>query len=164
MPEALIITGPCGVGKTSVAFEALELLEHHGVLTALIDAELAYFQPKPVDDPHGYAVAERALAALWPVYRDAGIEHLLLARVVENAEQLAIVERSIPDARIQIFRLVASPETIEARLREREVGSALEWHVNRAAEIARSTLGEPVEAERPVRETAREVLARAGWI
>jgi uncharacterized membrane protein len=36
----------------------------------------------------------------------AGIERLLLARVVENEEQLAIVERAVPGARVEVFRLV----------------------------------------------------------
>ena len=164
MAEALIITGPCGAGKTSVGFECLELLGEAGVPAAMVDAELAYFHPKPADDRWGYAVAERALAALWPVYRDYGIERLLLPRVVEDEEQLGIVERAVPDATLRVFRLVASLDTIDARLAEREVGTALEWHKNRAREIARSALGEPVEAERPVRETAREILERADWV
>jgi hypothetical protein len=49
-------------------------------------------------------------------------------------------------------------------LEKREVGSALEWHVQRAAVIARATLGEPIDAERPVGEVARDVLSRAGWL
>jgi hypothetical protein len=64
-----------------------------------------------------------------------------------------IVERAVPDARIQLVRLVA---------RQREIGSALDWHVQRAAVVAQAMLGEPVDAERPVGEVARDVLERAG--
>lgn len=164
MPDVLVITGPCGAGKSSVAFECMELLERAGVPAAMVDAELAYFHPKPAGDHFGYGVAEKALRALWQVYADEGHERLLLGRVVEDAEQLGIVERAVPDARIRILRLVASPETIARRLAKREIGSALEWHVQRAKEIARSSLGEPVDAERTVTEIARDVLRRAGWL
>lgn len=164
MPDVLIITGPCGAGKTSVAFECMEILERTDLSAAMVDAELAYFWPRPADDPYGYAVAEAALRAVWQVYAAQGIKRLLLPRVVEDAEQLAIVERAVPGARIQLMRLVASPEAIAERLRGREVGSAFDWHVQRAAAIARATLGDPVDAERPVGEIARDVLARAGWL
>jgi len=57
--DVLVISGPCGAGKSTVGFECLELLEAGGVAAAMIDAELAYFHPKPDDDPQGTRVAER---------------------------------------------------------------------------------------------------------
>lgn len=164
MIEVLVVTGPCGVGKSSVAFEAMALLEEAGVPAAMVDAELAYVHPKPPGDPHGYAVAEEGLRALWRVYAAAGLDRLLLARVVEDEVQRGIVERAVPGARIRVFRLVASADTIAKRLGEREIGSGLEWHLRRGAEIARARLGEPVDAERSVAEIARDVLERAGWL
>ena len=163
MVDVVVLTGPCGVGKSSVAFEAMNLLERAGVAAAMVDAELAYFHPKPRGDPFGYAVAEAGLRALWRVYAAAGHTRLLLSRVVEDDVQLAIVANAVPSARIRLFRLVASRETIARRLRQREIGSALAWHVERAEEIGRATMGEAVDAERPIDEIARDVLARSGW-
>ena len=57
--DVLVISGPCGAGKTSVGFECLELLEAGGVAAAMIDAELTYFHPKPVDDPKAHASPNR---------------------------------------------------------------------------------------------------------
>ncbi|MGQ0614283.1 MAG: hypothetical protein ACT4PV_11150 [Planctomycetaceae bacterium] len=164
MADVLVITGPCGVGKSTVAFECMEILAEEGVAAAMVDAELAYFHPKPEGDPHGYAVAEEVLRGVWRVYAAAGHERLLLARVVENQEQLGIVERAVPGARVRVVRLVAAPETVIGRLRRREIGSGLAWHILRSAEIAAATLGEPVAAEGDVAAIAREVLERAGWI
>jgi hypothetical protein len=59
MDDVVIVTGPCGVGKSSVGFECMEILERRGVAAAMIDGELAYFCPKPPDDAFGYAVAWR---------------------------------------------------------------------------------------------------------
>src|SRR5262245_62726571 len=111
-PDVVILTGPCGVGKSSVAFECMELLERAGVAAAMVDGELAYFHPKPADDHFGYAVAEAGLRALWPVYAAQGIHRLLLSRVVEDEEQLAIVTRAVPSARVRVFRMVESPAHI----------------------------------------------------
>jgi len=164
MIDVLVITGPCGVGKSAVAFECMEILEREGVAAAMVDAELAYFHPKPHGDPHGYAVAEEALRAIWRVYAGTGHSRLVLGRVVENEEQRSIVERAIPDARIRVFRLVARPDTILGRLERREAGTSLAWHVRRGREIALAALGEPVDAERDVATIARDVLARARWL
>jgi hypothetical protein len=162
--DVLVLSGPCGVGKSSVAFECMNLLEAAGVAAAMVDGELAYFHPKPDGDRHGYAVAEEGLRVLWRVYRAAGHRRLLLSRVVEDGEQWGIVERAVPGARIRLLRLVASPETIGERLRGREIGSGLEWHLRRNVEIAASTLGEPVDAERSIPDIARDALGRAGWL
>ena len=85
MRDVLVLTGPCGVGKSSVAFEAMHLLKAAGVPAAMIDAELAYFHPKPPGEPFGYAIAEEGLPALVHVDERAGLDRLLLARVVEDA-------------------------------------------------------------------------------
>ena len=98
MREVLVISGPCGAGKSSVAFECLELLEADGVPAAMIDAELTYFHPKPDDDPQGTRVAEQALATLAPVYAAAGIERLLLPRVIERRQHLELVHAALPGA------------------------------------------------------------------
>ncbi len=60
-PDVVIITGPCGIGKSTVGFECMELLERAGVSAAFVDGELAYFHPKPAEDRWGYAVAEEGL-------------------------------------------------------------------------------------------------------
>jgi hypothetical protein len=164
MTDVLIVSGPRGVGKTAVAFECMDILERTDLPAAMVDAELAYFHPRSANDPYGYAVAEEGLRVLWRVYAAQGIGRLVLPRVVEDEEQLAIVERAVPDAHIRLIRLVAGPDTIRERLSQRESGSALDWHVRRAADVARATLGEPVDAERPVAEIARDVLERAGWL
>lgn len=71
--------------------------------------------------------------------------------------------RAVPDARIRLLRLVASPDVLRARLERREIGSGLAWHLQRSAEVAAATLGEAVPAAGTVAEVATEVLARSGW-
>jgi hypothetical protein len=165
VPEVLVINGPCGAGKSTVGFECLEILEERDIPAAMVDAELAYFHPQR---GMGEDVAERALAAVWPVYRDEGIDRLLLPRVIEKPRHLEVVERAVPDARIQIAWLDASPALIAERLGERERGSALQWHVDRAEEIRRNAGDDyahfRLDADRDVRTIALDLLDRAGWV
>lgn len=169
MRDVLVISGPCGAGKSSVGFECLGLLETAGVAAAMIDAELAYFHPKPDDDPQGTRVAEHALAAVAPVYVAAGIERLLLPRVIERPRHLELVQAALPGARLQIAWLEVPMETINKRLAAREIGSALEWHLRRAAEIRTNAVAHrlfdfTIDGDRTVREVSLDLLARAGWL
>ncbi len=50
--RVLLVTGPVGVGKTTVALEASDLLEAAGVPHAVIDVDaLSWCYPTPVNDP-----------------------------------------------------------------------------------------------------------------
>ena len=169
MFETLVITGPCGAGKSSVGFECLELLETAGISAVMIDAELTYFHPKPADDPQGTVVAEQALAAVARVYAAAGLDRLLLPRVIELPRHLELVYAALPGARCRVVWLEVSRETVSERLAAREIGSAFEWHLRRAEEIRRSARDHDladfaVDGERPVREVAVDVLQGAGWL
>ena len=168
MAEALIVTGPCGAGKTATAFECLELLEEAGTPAAMIDAELVYYHPAPPDDPFKERVAERALAALWEIYRGEGIERLLLPRVLLHPAHLELVRRAVPVERCVVAWLDAPEDVVAARIAGRERGSAVDWHLQRAREVRESGMRERasvhVDANRPVGEVALDVLCRAGWL
>jgi gluconate kinase len=166
--DALIVTGPCGAGKSTVGFECLELLARAAAPAALVDAELVYLHPAPTDDPHNERVAEQALGALWRIYREEGIERLLLARVLLYPRHVDLVRRAVPDATLQIAWLDVPEDVVAARLAGRERGSALEWHLRRAAEVRDSGMREAasflVDGNRPPGEVAADILERAGWL
>src|SRR5579883_1981374 len=81
----LAITGPVGVGKTSVGSEVSELLEEAGVAHAFVDIDaLRWCYPGTPGDRFRVALAMRNLAAIWPNFRAAGAERLILAEVLEE--------------------------------------------------------------------------------
>jgi predicted kinase len=88
--------------------------------------------------------------------------------VIEKQLHLDIVERAIPDARIQIAWLDVPPAVVAGRLGERERGSALQWHIDRAEEIRRNAGDDfadfRLDADRDVRAIAVDLLDRAGWV
>jgi hypothetical protein len=167
----LLVTGPVGVGKTSVAFEMLEVLREHDVPHAFFDVDgLTYFHPKPADDPFGERFALDALGTFFPKLTLQGVDRLILARVLWERASLARYEEATPGAQITVVRLLAPLPVIEERLRAREIGAGLEWHLARAAELDAHWRAAPVEdlaietADRSVRELAEEILRAVAWI
>ena len=167
----LLITGPVGVGKTSVAFEMIEVLEEHDVAHAFFDVDgLTYFHPKPADDRFGERFAINALGTLFPQLHAEGVERLILARVLWERDSIARYEEALPGAEITVVRLSAPLSIVEARIRHREIGAGLDWYLARAAELDAHWRANPVEdllvdtSDRSVRAIAEDVLKQVGWI
>ena len=167
----LVITGPPGVGKTVVAAAMSDLLDGAGVPHAMVDADqLRWSYPAPEHDRFRVGLGLRNLAAVWANYQSEGAGRLILADVVENRSDVDGYRAAIPGAAITVVRLDATLPTIERRLRGRESGASLVWHLRRAAELAplmeRNHVGDLLIAtdERAVQDVARETLARTHWL
>jgi len=160
----IVVTGPVGVGKTSVAWEMTEVLDERGLPFGFFDPDAIHFRPVPDDDPFGYRVWSAALATALPLM---AADRLLVPLVVEQREA---AERLLPGAELTIVRLTAAPGTLDERIRRRELGAGLEWHLRRARELDAHWRENPVEdfvvdtEGRAIRDLAVEVLTRSGWI
>lgn len=166
----LLITGPLGVGKTTIAFEASTLLRRADVPHGLVDRDaLSWCYPAPEDDPFRSRLAVRNLAAAWANYAAEGAKRLIFAGVVEGRSELSAYHEAIPGADICAVRLRASLETLRQRVLGREVGSDRDWCLSRALELAALMELQAVEDHlvetdgRTVTDVANEVLRRAGW-
>jgi hypothetical protein len=141
-----------------------EVLDERGESFGFFDPDAIHFRPVPADDPFGYRVWSKALETTWPLMET---DRLIVPLVVEERKR---AEELIPGAALTIVRLTASPETLEARIRRREIGAGLDWHLARARELGAHWRTHPVEDfcvdtdGRDVRELALDVLARSGWI
>jgi len=166
----LVVTGPPGVGKTTVAAEVSEQLDEAGVAHAFVDVDsLRWCYPRPAHDRFRIGLAMQNLAAVWVNFQAAGATSLILADGVESREQLARYQAAVPGAEALVVRLHTPQAALAERLRQREVGSGLERHLRRAAEVAEVMERNRVEDVlvendgRPVAAIAREVLLRSGW-
>jgi adenylylsulfate kinase len=167
----LIVTGPVGVGKTTVAAALSELLQRAEIPHAVIDMDaLRWCSPSPAYDPFHTALGLQNLAAVWPNYQAVGAGRLILVDIVESREDVGRYAEAVPGAGIVVVRLRAPVPTIWHRLEGREVGEGLVWHRRRAVELV--TQMEDAQVEdllvdtdgRTVVDIAQDVLLRTNWI
>ena len=171
MTPVAVVTGPVGVGKSTVLREADALLTGRDICHASVELEdiARFWGPKPSEGGTRPDIAYRNLAALWANYSDAGADRLLLSLLMEQRSDLDRVHEAVPDATITVVRLHAPLAVIEARIRstertdpEQEVGAARWW----AIRLERSTFADHIvdNSTRPPREVAAEVLHVLGWV
>jgi adenylylsulfate kinase len=168
-PRVLLVSGTIGAGKSTVLDEIHTQLCAAEVAHACVDVDaLRLSWP-----PHGRfneAVAMENLGSVWRNFRAAGASRLVVAAVVERHEDVAALQRALDSGRPTICQLQASEATRLARIRARELGSALAWHLARTTELQAildgAALADFVVSNdgRAVQEVAAEVLRRADWL
>lgn len=131
--EVLLIGGRSGVGKSSVAVELYEQLSAQGVQHALIEGDnldLAY--PPPWE--HG--LAERNLAAIWRNYSELGYRRLIYTNTNSVLDSGVLLDAVGGRPRAIAVLLTAADAEVQDRLARREIGSALEEHIERSRRAA----------------------------
>ena len=166
----LVITGPVGVGKSTIAAQAAWLLRQADVPHALVDLDrIEQCWPVPADDPWNERVSHRNLACMWANFRQAGADRLIFARVLETRSLLRRVTKAVPGAQITVVRLRAPVAVLRERIRSREAGDP-DWFLGAAAHTAEVFERAQVEdhlvdnENRPAAVVAEEVLHRVGWL
>jgi adenylylsulfate kinase len=168
--RAILLTGTVGCGKTAVTVAIGEQLEARRQPYALVDLDwLAWVDPAPLAALTQRAVLVENLRLIWPTFREAGVERLVLARHVEDREQLGEFRAALPGVPLTVVRLVAPQRLIERRLRARDAGAQLAEHLAETAELAARGGANALEdaivenGDRRLEEVAAEVLVVAGW-
>ncbi|MFC7326728.1 hypothetical protein [Marinactinospora rubrisoli] len=170
-PEALLIGGRSGVGKSTVMWEVSVLLQAARVAHCVVEGDLLdQAHPAPPGDPQRTLLTERNLAALWGNYAGLGYRRLVYTNTVSVLEADLVTRAMGGDARVTGVLLTADDTTANARLAVREIGSQLAPHMARSATMAQhldATAPDWVTriptAGRTVPGIARDVVAAAGW-
>ena len=109
------------------------------------------------------------LQVVWPNFHSEGARHLVLTRTIQNAAIVDGLRAALGEAELSVVRVTAPADLVERRLRGRDTGAVLEEHLAETIEMAR-VLDElaiedfRVSNDRPIRETATDLLGRLEWI
>lgn len=164
----LAISGAVGVGKSSVLGELHDILSKEKIPHGCAERDALGYS-WPAQGRFNEVLVERNLACVIGTFIEAGATRLVIAGVIESREDLEVYSRCVPNAEIQLCRLTADLDLRRQRLRMREAGAGLDWHLDRTVELDTILDKAGIEdfsvdnSERPLREVALEVLSRAGW-
>jgi broad-specificity NMP kinase len=180
--DTVFINGTVGSGKTSTAeaLSALEAAAEHP--HAVIDADdLRRNWPAPPGDPFQQELELQNLRALAENYRAVGADRLIVAGVIERADDVARYAAALGTtstgaaragaARMLVCRLTADPRVLEARLRARHDNdqAGRDWHLHRAGELAGILQAADFDdlvidsTAKTARQVAHEIAAAVGW-
>jgi hypothetical protein len=165
--EALFLGGRSGVGKSSVGNEIHVQLSASGVRHCLIEGDnldMAY--PPPWE--HG--LGARNLAAMWGNYRALDYRRMIYTNTVSVRFVGELTAAMGDDPRVTAVLLTASDMTARERLAQREIGTALQRHVDRSDVAAReldrlspSWVHRVVTDGRTVADIATEIIDLTDW-
>jgi hypothetical protein len=134
LPDAVVITGVYGTGKSSVAAEIADALERRDVPSGAIDLDwLTWFHVPATDERVARAVYLANVAAVVGNYRTAGVRRLVLAGAVRDRDELAALAAAI-GMPLRVVRLDVPLATITERLssdptsgRRDDLAAAARW-------------------------------------
>ncbi|KRQ92329.1 hypothetical protein CQ10_16925 [Bradyrhizobium valentinum] len=177
--QLLLITGPAGIGKSTLSWEVSAQLAAAQVTHAVIETdELDRVFPRPsVEEldriqPGTTDVSSINLAAIWSTYRALGHTRLIMSGVMMHLDfDKRWILAAIPEARITAVRMLASEPTLLARLAQREIGSGADEQMQRSLRQARRMASEdaegmvvlPTDGKGPA-ELAGLILQKIGWL
>jgi hypothetical protein len=166
---AVVITGPPGVGKTSVLTALVDALSDDDIAHAAVEVEmLVWTHPALTDEQWA-----RHLRMACELYREAGHRLLLVAQTLETDADASELLDAVGADEVFLVRLEAQPASLVERIIEREPPSwsGLPGLVEHAQELAATMpdlagvdLVLSTEGERAEDVASRIRAARPDWL
>jgi len=176
--DILLVTGPAGVGKSTLCWEIGAQLAQAGIPHAIVETdELDRLYPKPDREtlqrhwPGTIDISAVNLAAIWSTYRTLGISRLIMSGVMQHAAfDRRWILQAIPGANIVTVRLLGTESTLTSRLNKREalpnndqLARSLRQAEAMAGEADNGFLRVATDGRIPA-EIAAAVLSDIGWL
>ena len=165
-PEALVLSGAYGAGKSAVAEEIADILEARGAPFAAIDLDWLTWSNAPGAHHGELELLVGNLGAVVANYRAAGVRLFVLAYALADLATLEAI-RTVMAMPVRVVRLTVPEATIEERLasaptrgRVNDLMRAREWI---AEGVGVGLEDAEVDNAGQLRDTAARVLSAIGW-
>ncbi len=123
--RAALITGPAGVGKSTIGFRFYLTCLSAGLTAGYFDlSQIGFLSPCPEDDPGCQRLKARNLAAIWRSYRAAGATHLVATGTIASQADLRLYAGELPGTDVALIRLRAGSGELTRRIMSRGAGGS----------------------------------------
>jgi gluconate kinase len=167
-PEAVLITGVFGSGKSSVAEEIADKLEERRLPYAALDLDwLAWASPGRDDEDAEHRMMLTNLIAVVRNYLTVGVRFFVLARAIRDHSKLHSLRAAL-SMPLTVVRLTVSLKEIERRLRSHVTTARKRDDLREAATWIEGSAGAGIEDlivpnDRPIKEVAADIMNKVGW-
>ena len=121
----LLISGPTGVGKSTIGFELYLRYLRAGLTTGYIDlGQIGFISPGRPGDPGQHRLKARNLAAMWRNCAAAGATHLVATGRLDSEAAFRTYREGLPAASITLCRLDAGRTELTRRIMSRRDGGS----------------------------------------
>jgi len=167
MPQAVLVTGVYGAGKSTVVADIGKLLDDHGAPYGLLDVDWLGWFNAGEDRKHHRRVVLSNVRMVCQAYLAAGVRRLALAWSIRDLEQLDELRLAVP-APLSVVRLHVDAAVVQQRLecdpteeRQRDdLRVAREWL---AAGHGLGLEDLVLPGDQPVRETSEAICRWMHW-
>ena len=167
----LLVSGPAGVGKSTLGYEIGIQLRQAGVAHVMLDSD-ELDRVWPLSGSEQDALNRANLTAFWANASVLGHHRLILVGVFLDPDaNRTWIDAAIPGAKVSRVVLEASNDELERRVRAREIGSGAADQLARALVQARRFRRRNVGSADvlstngvDVADLARQAIERAGWL
>jgi adenylylsulfate kinase len=168
--QVVALSGTVGAGKSTVAVALRDALLARGLAAGEVDVDaIANETPSPPDDPFNERVVVAHLRTMRPLWLDAGLDVLILPRVIETAAQRDAYADALGEP-VRVVRIDAPTAVRHARLVARHApGPERDWHLARTDVLAVLLVEAAVEDvvvsndDRPPSAVASEIATLLGY-